>query len=183
MTLLGIGAALLLAAAPNPIVSQKVEGTMGNIYRMEGSFEVSATSDVAWSVLTDYASHPRFLSDLKSSVIKERKTGITIVAQEAIGKLAMFSKTVEMVLQMKETPGAQIAFSDTLGKDFELFEGSWKLSQGPHGMRVDYSLRCTPRARAPGFIMGPIMEDSTKRLMTAMRSESEKRAVATVASR
>lgn len=183
MTLLGTVAALLLAATPEPEVTQKVVGTMGNIYLMEGSFEVHAPSDVVWSVLTDYASHPRFVSDLKSSVVKERKTGVTMVAQEAIGKVAMFSATVQMLLAMKETPGAEITFSDTLRKDFELFEGKWTMTPGPKGLHVSYALRCTPRARAPGFIMGPIMEESTKRLMVAMRTEIEKRAVVTLAGR
>ena len=183
MPLLGIAAALLFSAAPDPTVSQKVIGDMGNVYLMEGSFEVTASPDLVWSVLTDYASHPGFLSDLKSSVVKERKEGVTMVFQEAIGKVAMFTTTVQMLLQMKETPGAQIAFSDTLGKDFELFEGSWKLSRSPKGLQVNYALRCTPRKKAPGFIMGPIMEESTKRLMVAMRGEIEKRAVVAVAAR
>lgn len=183
MTLLGTLAALALLAAPDPVVSQKVVGEMANIYQMEGSFEVAAPSDVVWSVLTDYASHPSFVSDLKSSVIKERKSGVTLVAQEAIGKVAMFSATVQMLLKMTETPGAAIAFNDTLGKDFDVFEGSWKLSQSPKGLLVNYALRCRPKARAPGFIVGPMMEDSTRRLMVAMRSEIEKRAVVTLANR
>jgi ribosome-associated toxin RatA of RatAB toxin-antitoxin module len=183
MTLLGTLAAVLLSAAPAPQVTQKVVGEMGNIYQMEGSFDVAAPSDVVWSVLTDYGSHPRFVSDLKSSVVKERQTGVTMVAQEAIGKVAMFSATVQMVLKMIETPGAQIIFSDTLGKDFELFEGKWTMSKGPNGLHVDYTLRCTPKNRAPKFIVGPIMEESTRRLMLAMRTEIEKRAVVTVAQR
>jgi ribosome-associated toxin RatA of RatAB toxin-antitoxin module len=183
MTLLGTVAALLLVASPVPVVSQKVVGSMGNVYEMKGSFEVAAPGDLVWSVLTDYGSHPRFVSDLKSSVVKERKPGETMVAQEAIGKLAMFSRTVQMLLSMKETPGETIVFTDKLGADFDLFEGKWTMSKSGSGLRVDYSLRCTPKARAPSFIMGPIMEESTRRLMVSMRSEIEKRAAVAVAQR
>ncbi len=183
MAFFGAVAAVLFASAPDPVVTQKMVGPMGNIYLMEGSFEVTAPRDIVWSVLTDYANHPSFVSDLKSSSIKVRNSYETMVAQEAIGKVAMFSATVQMLLQMKETPSTQITFSDVLRKDFELFEGKWTLSQGPRGLLINYALRCSPRAKAPGFIMGPMMQDSTRRLMVAMRSEIEKRAVVTVAGR
>ncbi len=183
MSLLCSVVALLVVAAPEPMVSSKMVGTMGNVFQMNGSFEVAAPEDVAWGVLTDYASHPKFVSDLRSSVITERKPDGALVKQEATGKVAMFSATVQLHLRMKETPGAQITFADVLGKDFEMFEGKWSLSSTAKGVRVNYEMRCTPRARAPGFIMGPVMEDSTRRLMAQMRGEIEKRAVVVVAGR
>ncbi len=183
MALLGTLAALLLVSAPYRIATQLVVGSTGKVYQLEGSFEVAVPSEVAWLVLTDYTSHPRFVSDLKSSVITDRKTGVTMVAQQAIGKVAMFSTTVKLLLKMTESAQSQIAFVDTLGKDFEMFEGKWTLSKGPKGLQVNYALRCQPRAKAPAFIMGPVMEDSTRRLMAAMRTEIEKRALVTIAGR
>ncbi len=156
---------------------------MKDIYQMNGSFEVDATPDVAWAVLTDYASHPKFLGDLKSSVIKERRDNVALVAQEATGKVAMFSATVQLQLQMKETDHHEIAFTDLLKKDFHVFNGAWTMTAGPKGVRVDYVLRCLPKAKAPGFIMGPMMDQSTLRLMTSMRGEIEKRARVSLATR
>lgn len=183
MTLLGTFAAVLLAAAPDPVVSQRMTGEMGNIYEMKGSFDVAAPPEVVWSTLTDYASHPRFISDLKSSVIKGKTEGETMVAQEATTKVAMFSATVQMLLSMKEKGGVEIVFTDTLLKDFDVFDGKWSVSKGRKVLHVDYTMRCRPKAKAPAFIVAPIMAESTRRLMAAMRTEIEKRAVVTVATR
>jgi ribosome-associated toxin RatA of RatAB toxin-antitoxin module len=183
MILLGTLAAVLLAAAPDPVVSQRMTGDMANIYEMKGSFDVAAPAEVVWSTLTDYASHPRFVSDLKSSVVREKREGETLVAQEATTQVAMFSATVQLLLSMKETSGVQILFTDTLRKDFEVFDGKWSVSKNDQGLHVDYALRCRPKAKAPGFIVAPIMAGSTRRLMVAMRTEIEKRAFVTLATR
>lgn len=145
------------------------------MYNLTGSFEVSATPEVAWAVLTDYGSHASFISDLKSSVVKQRKGNEANVEQEAVGKVAMFTRVVKMHVTMRETPGQKITFSDTTKTDFEVFEGSWTLTPTAKGVRVDYTLKCLPRGPAPGFIVGPMMDDSTKRLMAAMRGEIQRR--------
>ena len=183
MSLLCSVVALLVVASPEPVVNQSMVGPMGNVYQNEGSFDVTAAPDVAWGVLTDYAAQPKFISDLKSSVVTERKENESLVAQEAGTQVAMFNTVVSMVLKMKETPGAQIAFTDVLRKDFELFEGKWTLTQTAKGVHVKYEMRCTPKANAPGFIIKPIMAESTRRLMLQMRGEIEKRAVVRVATR
>ncbi len=183
MSLLGTALALLVAAAPAPQVSQKAVGPRGDIYQMNGSFEVDVSPDVAWDVLTDYGNHPKFLANLKSSVVKERRDNVALVAQEAIGKVAMFSATVQMTMQMKEIDHREIAFTDLLKKDFSVFNGGWRMTPRPKGVRVEYVLRCLPNAKAPGFIMGPMMDDTTRQLMVSMRSEMEKRARVSVAVR
>ena len=163
---------MLLALAVAAVTATVPEGDM---YNLKGSFEVAATPEAAWSVLTDYGSHARFVSDLKSSVVKERKGSETSVEQEAIGKVAMFTRVVKMHVKMRESEGRKITFSDTTGSDFEVFEGSWTVTPTAKGVRVDYTLKCLPRGPAPAFIVGPMMDQSTQRLMDAMRGEIQRR--------
>lgn len=172
MTLLGTAAALMLGATPT-----------GPVFEMAGSFDVVAPLEIAWGVLTDYGSHAGFVAELKSSTVKGQTPGVTMVAQEAIGKVAMFSATVALLLRMTETPHTQIVFTDTLKKDFGLFEGRWTIAHAGTGVHVGYTLKCQPRSTAPSFIVRSVMEDSTRRLMVAMRGEIERRVGVKVADR
>ncbi len=160
--------AVFIAAAP--------EADMGNVYDLKGSFEVAAPLELAWEVLTDYGSHARFVTDLKTSTVKDRQAHEAHVLQEAIGKVAMFTRVVKMQVTMRETPRQKITFTDDTRADFEVFEGSWSLTPTAKGVRVDYTLKCRPRGPAPGFIVGPMMDESTRRLMQQMRAEIERRA-------
>lgn len=173
MTILSGLLSLYAVAAPVPTVSEQ---TMGDIYLVEGSFEVAAPRDVAWDVLTDYGTFPSFVSDVRTSVVTNRQPGKVLVAQEATGRAAIFVTTVRLTLEMVEELGQQIVFRDVLRKDFELFEGTWTLGDSPTGIRVSYRLRTKPRSGAPRFIVGPAVEASTGRLLTQMQVEIEKRA-------
>ena len=175
--MLFLGAALsLMVIAAEPVVSQKTTGTNGNIYNIEGSFEIAVPQAVAWDVLSDYGGGGAFLSDVKSSVIKERRPTDALVEQEALGKFAMFTTTVKILLVMKEVPGRSIVFTDVLREDFDMFGGSWTITPAEKKLHIRYTLRSKPKTAAPAFLVGPLMEASARRLLNEMRGEMEKRA-------
>ena len=171
---------ILIVASPAPRVTEK---EMGNVYVVEGTFEVAASREQVWSILTDYGSLPRFVTDVRSSAVTERKAGKVLVAQQATGKAAFIVTTVNLMLEYTEKEGQSITFRDVLKADFDLFEGTWTLTETAKGTRVSYTLRSTPRINAPRFIVAPAMEASTGRMLNQMQAEIEKRAQVLVSAR
>src|SRR5690348_2986249 len=119
-----LGAALAVSAAqeePAITVTQS-DGTYGVIAR----FAVSESPSVVREVLTDYSSIPRFMPDVRRSVIVERDSQRARIEQEAVSKYMMFSKKVHLVLDVEEGTDV-IAFRDRCNRSFEEYEGSWTM--------------------------------------------------------
>ena len=63
---------------------------------------------VALAVLTDYEQIPRFLPDIKTSVVRERAPGRVVVEQEAVAHMLMFSKRVRLLLEITGDAGSDL---------------------------------------------------------------------------
>src|SRR6266699_1742851 len=74
----------LVPAGASPRVS--VAGTGNRGYRVVGTFRVNASSQVAWSVLTDYDNLSSFVSSMRSSSAARPEAGRLLVTQEAVGR-------------------------------------------------------------------------------------------------
>jgi hypothetical protein len=165
---------VLVSASPTPLVTQR---TVGNIYLVQGSFDVEASPEVAWAVLTDYGALASFVSDLRRSSIRDRLgSGEVLVDQEATGRAAFVVVAVRLLLEMTETFGREIVFRDVLRQDFELFEGAWSLAPTSTGVKVSYRCRSKPRSGAPGFVVAPAVEASARQLLAQMQIEIQRRA-------
>ncbi len=167
--LLGIDAPLPPPTAASSVeVSEKhVEG----IYEVEGSFEVPASPQLVWAVLTDYPNLPRFVSSLRRSTVKARRGSRVLLEQEAIGRALVFAKTLQVRLDVQETAGEQIRFVDLLHKSFDLYEGSWKLAPGETSLKVVYQLCAKPRGGLPPLIGNGAFKHSAASLMEEVRTE------------
>lgn len=149
---------------------------MSHVYPLGGSFEAAAAPELAWEVLTDYGRHAEWCTDLRTSVVVARGGGEATVLQEAVGKVALFTKVVKMRLAVREVSPSRLTFTDTLREDFSHYEGTWTFRPVGGGVRVDYAVTCQPRGPVPRFIFGPMMEEAIGRLMGQMRGEIERRA-------
>lgn len=137
---------LVLAAAPaaageepRVLVQETVKGT----YAVSARFNVAVGADVAFAVLTDYASIPRIIPDVKQSRIVERAGTRVIVEQEAVSKFMLFSKRVRLVLHIDEGEN-EIRFRDACGESFALYEGSWTIEPHAGGVELHYELTARP---------------------------------------
>jgi hypothetical protein len=80
-----------------------------------------------FAVLTDYEQIPRFTPGVKTSTVLERGVGSAVVEQEATSRLMMFSKTVHLVLEIREGTNT-LRFRDRSGRSFTRYEGCGRLS-------------------------------------------------------
>src|SRR5947199_6732751 len=81
--------AALAVAEPSP-ANVTVREEKG-VYTVVARFLVDQPLSVALTVLTDYEQIPRFMPDVRTSIVRERGTGWALVEQEAVSALMMFS--------------------------------------------------------------------------------------------
>ena len=82
------------------------------------------------AVLTDYERIPRFMPDVKTSIVRERAGARVVVEQEAVASLMMFSKRIYLLLEIEETDAA-LRFRDAAGRSFAHYQGEWRWSAAP----------------------------------------------------
>src|SRR5262245_59676369 len=92
----------LTAKTPSdaPVVSvQDQDGA----YVVWAQFTVAERADVVRAVLTDYEQIPRFMPGVRMSRVVERSPGYARIEQEAISRFMMFSRRIQLLLDVFET--------------------------------------------------------------------------------
>src|SRR5688500_10596189 len=74
----------------------------GGVYTVAASFTVRESPSFAMAALTDYAAIPRFMPEVRTSHVLERRADGAVVEQEAVARFMMFSKRVHLVLEVHE---------------------------------------------------------------------------------
>lgn len=162
------------AADADPVDVAIWESEQG-IYVVEGGFTVDVPRPVVWGVLTDYEGIHDFVSSIRRSVVTERHPDHLLLLQEGVGRMFIFSKSIHVVLEVREDPERAIAFRDVCGRSFESYAGEWRIEDGDHGLRVSYTLRAKPAFRQPGFVTRKSMRENVRRLLEEVRLEIESR--------
>jgi carbon monoxide dehydrogenase subunit G len=145
------------------------------IYTVAASFDVPDPPAVAFAVLTDYDAIPRFLPDVKTSVVRERTGGRAIVEQQAVARMLMFSKRVHLVLEITEAPHS-IRFIDRCADSFVHYEGSWRLVRRGGGTEIHYALSAQPSFDVPEFILKRLLKRDADRMIARLTREMASRA-------
>ena len=70
---------------------------------MVARFLVDQPPSVVLAVLTDYEHIPRFMPDVRTSIVRSEAIGRAVVEQEAVSGVMMFSKRVHLVLESKNS--------------------------------------------------------------------------------
>jgi ribosome-associated toxin RatA of RatAB toxin-antitoxin module len=179
MVLVAASLALVLTGAmaeagPAPTVT--VREARG-VYSVSARFHVPAAPAVALAVLTDYENIPRFLPDVTSSTVRERSGSGAIVEQEAVSRMLMFSKTVHLVLEITHETGT-IRFRDRCGRNFETYEGAWRVTESGTGTGSDitYELTAKPSFAVPEFILKRLLKRDSTRTIERLSGEIAARA-------
>jgi carbon monoxide dehydrogenase subunit G len=144
-------------------------------YEVEGSFKVKAPAAAVWAVLTDYDRIGGFVKAMRSSrVVASRVDGTTVVEQEAVGGVLIFSRTVKVVLEIRREPG-RLAFVDVGREDFWDYSGSWSVTERGDESEVVYRLSATPDFTVPPFLMRSGMKKGAGELLDQVREEIVRR--------
>jgi len=130
-------------------------------------------------VLTDYSGIPRFMPDIRTSIVRRREGSIVTVEQEAQSKFLMFSKTVHLLLQVQE--GAHVlGFRDICGASFKRYEGSWTLAGAGSETTVIYKLTADPSFKVSAPVLRRLLERNARQTVDHLRAEAGLRAAASV---
>ena len=172
-TVLTIGVALLVtvntgyAAQEPPAISVSEEG--GN-YTVSARFTVPESPGVVREVLTDYPAIPRFMPDVRTSLVLERGDRRARVEQQAVSKYMLFSKTIHLVLDVEEGD-AVIAFRDRWGRSFTRYEGSWSVRQQVNQTELTYELAARPAFSVPRFVLKRLLNRDAAIMVDRLRRE------------
>lgn len=166
-------------AEPAPQVSLREEG---GTYFVSARFEVPQPVRVALAVLTDYEEIPRFMPEVRTSVVVDRSPGRLLVEQEAVSRFMLFSKTVHLVLDVT-VRGDTIRFADRCGRSFSVYEGSWRMVETNGRTTISYELEAKPGFDVPEFILKRLLKRDAARMIEGLRREMAARPARDVASR
>jgi ribosome-associated toxin RatA of RatAB toxin-antitoxin module len=174
-------AALMLCAATRLPASDTADAQVGvreegGTYVVAATFDVSHPASTAVAVLTDYEQIPRFMPDVRTSRVLERSDGLTVVEQEAVARLMMFSKRIHLVLEVHQQAG-EIRFRDRCGKSFSRYEGVWTITESGTGQTtIAYRLTATPSFDVPEFLLKRLLKRDATRMIHRLRAEIAARA-------
>jgi carbon monoxide dehydrogenase subunit G len=163
-----------MAADTGPAPSVTVREERG-VYSVSARFHVAQPPAVVLAVLTDYENIPRFLPDVTSSLVRERSDSRAIVEQEAVSRMMMFSKKVHLVLEISEEAGA-IRFRDRCGRNFEQYEGAWRVTANGAGSDIIYELTAKPSFEVPEFLLKRLLKRDSTRTIERLIAEMAARA-------
>ena len=145
------------------------------VYSVTARFEIPQTASVALAVLSDYEQIPRFMPDVRKSVVLERGPKRLLVEQEAVSQFMMFSKKVHLLLEVVEE-NSSIRFTDKSGKSFQSYEGSWLAEAKDGGTTITYKLTAQPGFDVPEFILKRLLKRDSGEMINRLRQEFAARA-------
>ena len=171
--LMAAAAALLVLQNVQAVAEQTLTLTVREalgVYTVSARFVADQPATVVLSVLTDYGETPRFLPDVRTSVVRERGAGWAVVEQEAGSGLMMFSKRVHLVLDIQEQAEA-VLFRDRCGRSFARYEGAWRLSQQGAQTVINYELTAQPRFDVPGWMLKRVVRRDSAEMIGRLQRE------------
>jgi ribosome-associated toxin RatA of RatAB toxin-antitoxin module len=160
-------AGLRAAAALDPQVTVREDA---GVYTVAASFAVAEPASTAFAVLTDYEQIPRFMPDVRRSSVLERREGLTVVEQEAVARLMMFSKRIHLILEVQDTAGI-IRFRDRCGRSFSRYEGGWTISENDGQAAIAYELTAKPSFDVPEFLLKRLLKRDAMQMIERLQTE------------
>ncbi|HVL66457.1 MAG TPA: SRPBCC family protein [Vicinamibacterales bacterium] len=151
--------------APHVAVAER-----SGVYTVTARFEVGRSPATALAVLTDYEGIPRFMPDVRKSLVLERTGHTAVVEQEAVSRLMMFSRRVHLVLEIAETPGA-LTFRDRCGRSFRTYSGAWRVDRSATGSTITYELVAQPAFDVPEFLLKRLLRRDAGEMIERLQTE------------
>ena len=139
-------------------------------YTVTARFEIPQSAADALAVLSDYERIPRFMPEIKTSVVLSRAQGRILVEQEAISRFMMFSKKVHLLLEVTQDDNS-LRFVDRCGKSFTTYQGSWRATTGGGRTTVLYELTAKPAFDVPELILKRLLKRDSVQMIDRLRRE------------
>jgi len=144
-------------------------------YSVTARFRVVQSPETVLAVLTDYEGIPRFMPDVTTSAVRQRSQGRAVVEQQAVSRVALFSRRIHLVLDIAEETDA-LKFRDLCGRSFVTYEGSWRITAVDGGSEIAYELTARPAFDVPGFVLSRVFRRNAIRMIDDLKTEIAARA-------
>jgi carbon monoxide dehydrogenase subunit G len=161
-----VGASLRAATPGDEISVREKNGT----YEVAATFAVSRPAAIVAAVLTDYVRIPHYMPEVRTSQLIERRDDRAVVEQEAVARFLMFSKRVNLVLEVEEAP-LMIIFRDRCGQSFERYEGAWSMAEKGRDTHVTYRLTAKPAFDVPAWLLSRLLKRDATEMIERLRAE------------
>jgi hypothetical protein len=108
---------------------------------------------------------------VRTSTVLEHTAGRTVVEQEAVSSIMMFSKRVHLVLEIDERPDT-LLFRDRCGRSFAHYEGAWRIAAaGDDRTIITYELTAHPAFDIPGFVLKRLLRRDSAEMIERLQLE------------
>jgi len=160
-------AAVSAGERPAPTADVREEG---GVYTVSASFAVEQPTSVVRAVLTDYEQIPRFMPDVRTSIVRERGSGWVLVEQEAESRLLVFTRRIHLRLRIDEQSDA-LLFRDECRQSFKRYDGAWRLSVEEGHTIISYELTAEPAFDVPRSILKRLLRRDSGRMIASLQRE------------
>jgi len=161
---------VMSAAGESEPQSQVTVREERGVYTVSARFFVPQPASIVLDVLTDYEDIPRFMPQIKTSVLLEHEGGRAVVEQVAVSRFMAFSRRVHLVLDIVEGPDA-LHFRDKCGVSFSRYEGAWRMSEKDGRTEVVYELTTRPSFEVPEFLVKRLLKRDSATTIEQLRRE------------
>lgn len=165
---------LVLIVQRKDDIEVSVETSAEGITHITGSVSIHAVRDSVWNLLAGYDRLCDFVPDLEESRVIKRDTSGIELYQKGTGSYWIFTRTVEMVLIVRESYPVSIDFRQKKG-DFTYFRGGWSIAEAAGGglCTIRYDAEMISGFRVPKFVMQRIQKKTLSELLEIIRTRLE----------
>jgi uncharacterized membrane protein len=142
----------------------------GEVVRVQASYSVEASPRDVWSVLTDFEHLPRFISNMKSSVVVARSGDLVTVAQAGEASYGLIKFPFDSVRELRLTPFEKIQ-SRMISGSMKRYEGTTELFAEGTGTRVTQRSESVPGKWVPPAVGPYFIEHETREQLSEFRAE------------
>lgn len=145
-------------------------------YKVSANFEIPASGDVVYSVITDFENMPNFIPGLKESHVTKTDGNLVYVSQVKDVHYLIFHRKVLMDLVVEKHPETfSIKFEDTFHDETERYYGSWQVESKDEISKIHYEVTFKLKSDVPHFVVRGVFHKESKNLMLQIQNEILKR--------
>lgn len=153
----------------------------GNNGKYTARVLISTSSDIAWSVLTDYGNAPNFIPNVVSSKVISINGNQKVIEQIDVRQVFLITTRSRIRSAITETAKSRVDFRAIDG-DLKSMKGYWLLEPvAPYaGAKVNQVLvtqvvEAQPKSGVPSSIFYGVFKDSLGKIVSAIKKEAERR--------
>ena len=162
------------AAGDNGDIAVQVEKVSETI-KVKVDCPVNVPRAVAWDVLTDYDQMPKFVSNLKQSVVRMRLGNRMQVFQKGEASRGPLSIAFENLREVELVPQTEIRSKLISGNTMPA-QFTTRIEDREHGIRIVHNGTYTPSMWVPPGIGTMLIEQETRKQYGELRDEMLRRA-------